>query len=77
MHSIYCPEGSYFNNFVQKMGTSYNSSSLFCVFYAFESLLFYSHHNCEGDVIVIPFAVGTHQGDPWGGGGGTICLTPF
>jgi hypothetical protein len=24
--------------------------------HAFEFLLFYNHHNCEGDVIVIPFA---------------------
>jgi hypothetical protein len=39
----------------------------FYAFYAFESPLFYSHHNCEGDVIVIPFAMGTHQGDPLGG----------
>jgi hypothetical protein len=28
--------------------------------------MFYSHHNCEGDVIIIPFAMGTHQGDPLG-----------
>ncbi len=36
-------------------------------FYAFESPLFYSHHNCDGDVIVIPSAMGTCQGDPLGG----------
>ncbi len=36
-------------------------------FYAFESPLFYSHHNCDGDVIIIPFAMGTYQGDPLGG----------
>jgi len=35
-------------------------------FYAFESPMFYSHHNCESDVIVIPSAMGTHQGDPLG-----------
>jgi hypothetical protein len=35
-------------------------------FYAFEYLLFYSHQNREGDVIVIPFAMGIHQGDPLG-----------
>jgi hypothetical protein len=29
-------------------------------FYAFESLLFYSHHNHEGEGTVIPFATGTH-----------------
>jgi hypothetical protein len=33
-------------------------------FYAFESLMFYSHRNREGDVTIIPFAMGTHQGDP-------------
>jgi hypothetical protein len=26
--------------------------------------LFYNHCNCDGDVIVIPSAMGTHQGDP-------------
>ncbi len=38
-----------------------------CAFYAFEFPMFYSHHNCEGDVTVIPSAMGTHQGDPLGG----------
>ncbi len=38
-----------------------------CVFYAFEFFLFYSHYNCEGDVIIIPFAMGTRQGDLRGG----------
>jgi hypothetical protein len=33
-------------------------------FYAFKSPLFYSHCNREGDVTIIPFAMGTHQGDP-------------
>ncbi len=36
-------------------------------FYAFKSPLFYNHHNHKGDVIVIPFTMGTHQGDPLGG----------
>jgi len=35
-------------------------------FYAFENPLFYSHYNCGGDVTVIPFAMGTCQGDPLG-----------
>ncbi len=35
-------------------------------FYAFESPLFYNHHNHEGDVTIIPFAMGTRQGDPLG-----------
>jgi len=32
-----------------------------CAFYTFESPLFYSHH--ENDVVIIPSAMGTHQGD--------------
>jgi hypothetical protein len=28
--------------------------------------LFYNHHNCDGDVIVIPSTMGTHQGDTLG-----------
>jgi hypothetical protein len=28
-------------------------------FYAFESPLFYSHHNCESNIIIIPFIMGT------------------
>jgi hypothetical protein len=38
-----------------------------CAFYAFESPLFYSHRNCDGDVIMIPFAMGIHQCDHLGG----------
>jgi len=30
--------------------------------------LLYNHHNHEGDVTNIPFAKGTCQGDPLGGG---------
>jgi hypothetical protein len=37
-----------------------------CAFYAFESPLFYSHRNCEGDVTIIPFDRGIRQGDPLG-----------
>jgi hypothetical protein len=29
--------------------------------------LFYSHHNCENNVIVLPSTMGTRQGDPLGG----------
>jgi hypothetical protein len=36
------------------------------VFYVFEFPMFYSHCNREGNVIVIPFAMGTRQGDPLG-----------
>jgi hypothetical protein len=35
-------------------------------FYAFEFPLFYSHHNHEGDFIIIPSTMGTRQGDPLG-----------
>jgi hypothetical protein len=35
-------------------------------FYVFESLLFYNHHNCEGNVIVIPFAMEICKSDPLG-----------
>jgi hypothetical protein len=38
-----------------------------CAFYAFESPLFYNHHNRDGEVMVIPSTMGTHQGDPLGG----------
>jgi hypothetical protein len=30
-----------------------------CAFYAFKFPLFYSHYNREGDVIIIPSAMGT------------------
>ncbi len=36
-------------------------------FYAFESPLFYSHHNRDGDVMVIPSTMGIRQGDILGG----------
>ncbi len=29
-------------------------------FYAFEFPLFYNHHNCEGEVTIIPSTMGTH-----------------
>jgi hypothetical protein len=35
-------------------------------FYAFESPLFYNHHNHEGNIIVIPSIMGTRQGGPLG-----------
>jgi hypothetical protein len=35
-------------------------------FYAFMFPLFYNHRNYEGDVTVIPSAMGTYQGDPLG-----------
>jgi hypothetical protein len=36
-------------------------------FYVFELPLFYSHHNCYGNVMVIPFSINTYQYDPLGG----------
>ncbi len=46
-----------------------------CAFYAFEFPLFYNHCNYEGDVIIILFAMGTHQGDPLEGA--LFALTHF
>jgi hypothetical protein len=34
-----------------------------CAFYAFECFLFYSYHNGDDDVMVIPFVIGTRQND--------------
>jgi hypothetical protein len=36
-------------------------------FYAFESSMFYSHCNRDGNITIIPFAMGTHQSDFLGG----------
>jgi hypothetical protein len=33
-------------------------------FYTSKSPLFHSDNNHDGDVIIIPFAMGTHEGDP-------------
>jgi len=33
-----------------------------CAFYAFDSPMFFNHHNHEGDVIVIPSTMGTLGG---------------
>jgi hypothetical protein len=38
-----------------------------CAFCIFELLLFYNHCNYDGNVTMIIFAMGTHQGDPLGG----------
>jgi hypothetical protein len=43
-------------------------------FYAFESPLFYGHHNHECDVTIIPSTMGTCQNDPLGG---IIHFSPF
>jgi len=47
-----------------------------CAFYAFESHMFYNHHNHEGSVTVIPSTMGICQGDI-GGGGVAIHFNPF
>jgi hypothetical protein len=44
------------------MKTSYNLSFFF-TFHAFKSSLFYNHHNHDGDVTIIPFAMRTRHGD--------------
>ncbi len=38
-----------------------------CACYIFESLLFYNHYNYDSNVTMIPFAMGTYQGDALGG----------
>ncbi len=47
---------------MQHVGTSYNLSPLLA-FYAFEFPLLYNHRNHNGNVTIIPFAMGTHQND--------------
>jgi hypothetical protein len=53
---------------IQKLCATYRDIVQFipfvCAFYAFEFPLFYSHHNHEGDVTIIPFVMGICQGDP-------------
>jgi len=44
-------------------------------FYTLESPLSYSHHNHDGNVIVIPSTMGTRQGDSLGGA--LFALTHF
>jgi hypothetical protein len=44
-------------------------------FYALKSPLLYSHRNYEGDVKIIPSAMGTRQGILWGGD--IICFSLF
>jgi hypothetical protein len=59
-------KGVIFQELRAHVGTSYNLSPLLA-FYAFESPLFYSHHNHDGNVTISPSAMGTHQNDPLGG----------
>ncbi len=55
-----CKKKSYFNNFVQQVGTSYNLSFLFVHSMHLSLPCFSSHRNCENNVTIIPFAMGTH-----------------
>jgi len=66
MPSIWCQEKLYFKKIVQ-VKTLYNPIPFVCAFYAFKSPLFYNHHTHEGDIMAIPFAIGTRQSDPLGG----------
>jgi hypothetical protein len=50
---------------MQQVETSYNSSLVFVHSMHFEYLMFHNRWNRESNVIVIPFAMGTYQGDPW------------
>jgi hypothetical protein len=36
-------------------------------FYAFEYPMFFSHHNHENNITIIPYTMGTHQSNPLGG----------
>jgi hypothetical protein len=49
---------------MQQVGTSYNSSPLFVDFMHLNFPMFYNYHNCDGNVTIIPFSMGTHEGDP-------------
>jgi hypothetical protein len=66
MSSIRCQNGVIFQKLYATNGDIIQLILFVCAFYAFKSPLFYNHHNHKGDVIVIPFAMGTHQGDPLG-----------
>jgi len=55
-----CQKQSYFNNFAQQVGTSYNLSFLFVHSMHLSLPCFYSHCNYENNVTIIPFAMGTH-----------------
>jgi len=59
-------KGVKFQEFRATCGDIIQLIPLLCAFYAFEFPLFYNHHNHEGDVTFIPFAMGTHQSDPLG-----------
>ncbi len=60
-------KGVIFQKLCTKIGDMIQLIPFVHAFYAFESPLFYSHHNCESEVIVIPSTMGTHQGHPLGG----------
>jgi hypothetical protein len=63
MPLIQCQEGSYFKIHVEG-GDIIQLIPFVHAFYTLKSPLFYSHNNRDGDVIIIPFAMGTCQGDP-------------
>jgi hypothetical protein len=46
-------------------------------FYAFESSMFYNHCNCEGDVIITPFAMELIKVILGGEGGATSRFSPL
>jgi hypothetical protein len=62
---IWCQKESYFKNSITS-GDIMQLIPFVHAFYTFEYLLFYSHRNCEDEVMVIPSTMGIHQGDPLG-----------
>jgi len=64
LSNILCKKRFYFKNFMQQMKILYNSSPLFVHFVQLNLPMFYNHQNHDGDVTIISFAMGTHEGDP-------------
>jgi len=66
MLSIQCQKGSYFQKLCVANGNIIQFILFVSAFYAFESLLFYTHCNHENNLIIIPSVMRTRQGDPLG-----------
>ncbi len=49
---------------MQQVRTSYNSSPLLVHSMHLNLPMFYNHHNHDGDITIISFAMGIHEGDP-------------
>jgi len=60
------PKGIIFQGLCATCGDMIQLIPFVWAFYAFESLMFYSHRNREGEVTNIPSTIRTHQNDPLG-----------